>query len=494
MRHPHTIPHLSELISTLSEAGQLVDSSGQFENIEVTGVTDDSRRVEPGSMFVAVEGLAVDGHRFAATAVDAGARVVVCSKDLGSLTASDDLAVIRVRDSRVALGLLSHTFQGRPSAHLRLTGVTGTNGKTTTTWLVHHMLTKLGRETGLLGTIETRIGTRAATASMTTPAAPDLNAMLAEMVDAGCTDAVMEVSSHAIAQERIAGLDYAVAVFTNLTRDHLDFHGTWSNYLATKKRLFTSLPSEATAIVNADDDSASKVVDSTKAHRVSFGRTGHPTHRFKIASNDTSGLSLAIDGDTRRYRLAGTFNAYNLTAAYSVGRSLGFERTETLDALETAEPVPGRLERFTFDSGVTVFVDYAHTPDALKNALRAIKDTAPAQTTLWCIFGCGGDRDPGKRPEMGSIAEAVADRVVVTSDNPRKEAPEAILDDIRDGMERPERAEWIVDRREAIQFVGRSAASGDIVLVAGKGHEPYQVIGTDRVHFDDRMEVRQWFG
>jgi UDP-N-acetylmuramoyl-L-alanyl-D-glutamate--2,6-diaminopimelate ligase len=375
-----------------------------------------------------------------------------------------------------------------------MVGVTGTNGKTTTTWLVHHILTQVGRAAGLIGTIECRIGSTHTKALLTTPAAPELNEALSGMVDAGCSEVVMEVSSHALAQERVAGISFSVGVFTNLTRDHLDYHGTWTSYLDAKRSLFTGLSADATAIVNADDPASDRFTEVTKAQCVSFGTAGNSTHRFEIVDNRVDGLRVTIDGDTRRYRLVGGFNAYNLTAAYSVGVALGISETEVLDALETADPVPGRLERFTFDSGVTVIVDYAHTPDALKNALTAVKDIAPADATIWCIFGCGGDRDPGKRPEMGSIAEAYADRVVVTSDNPRNEAPDAILGDIEKGMERPEEAVWIADRREAIRFTGRSVASRDVVLVAGKGHEPYQIIGSNRVHFDDREEVMRWFG
>ncbi len=450
---------------------------------------------------MAIEGAVYDGHRFIQDAIRVGASAVICGRhpELDSVDAPDIATTARtpiivVKNTRRALGLVAHTFWENPSHRLRLVAVTGTNGKTTTTWLVHHMLTQIGRTTGLLGTIENRIGTLSHTAGLTTPSAPELNEMLSDMVDAGCTEAVMEVSSHALALERTAGIRFSAGVFTNLTRDHLDFHGTWTNYLNAKKSLFDRLDRSATAIVNSDDEAAAQMVDSTTVHCTSFGSQGNPTHRFTVIENRVDGLCVNIDGDTRRFRLVGNFNAYNITAAYSVGVALGYRKSDVLDALETAEPVPGRLEQFNFESGVTVIVDYAHTPDALKKALTATKDIAPAGSTLWCIFGCGGDRDPGKRPEMGSIAEVIADRVIVTSDNPRTEAPEAILDDIRDGMERPDRAEWITDRRDAIRFAGRSVASGDIVLVAGKGHEPYQVIGINRIRLSDREEVKRWFG
>jgi UDP-N-acetylmuramoyl-L-alanyl-D-glutamate--2,6-diaminopimelate ligase len=486
-----TILNLSRLLETLDAEDLIVRVLGSSVRFVVTGVTDNSRDVDPGAVFVAIRGQHFDGNQFIGDAVNRGARAVVTDSPMG--LELDGVTVIEVKDARAALAMLSHEIEGRPSDNMSLIGVTGTNGKTTTTWLVHHMLTEIGRKAGLIGTIECRIGTDVVPTRLTTPEAPALNRLLGKMVAAGCSAAVMEVSSHALSQKRVTGLRFTTALFTNLTRDHLDYHGTTTAYRQAKRSLFTGLAASATAIVNRDDPSANAIVEGTAATCLSFGTTDSATHRFNVIENRSDGLRLDIDGDTRRYQLIGGFNAYNLTAAYTVGVALGYARTDILDALETARPVPGRLEQFSFSRGVTAIVDYAHTPDALKNALTAIKDTAPAGSTLWCIFGCGGDRDPGKRPEMGSIAEAYADRVIVTSDNPRNEAPDAILDDIRDGMERPEEAEWIVDRREAIRFAGRSAASGDIVLVAGKGHEPYQVIGTKRIHFDDREEVERWF-
>ena len=483
---------LHMMLAELEERGLLVDPPAAASSIEISKLADDSRDVSPGSLFVAIAGTSHDGHLYIGQALEAGASAVVCE---GIPTAvSGDAPIFVVTDSRKALGALAHLYWGRPTEAIRAVGVTGTNGKTTTTWLIDHMLTSLGRKSGLIGTIENRFGDSAEPAALTTPGSIELNALLSRMREDGCTDVAMEVSSHALAQHRTEGLRFAAAVFTNLTRDHLDYHASWTDYFNAKRSLFESLDSDAYAVINADDELGQEVSRSTKATSLTFGTVSKADHRFHVVSNTVDGLGIDIDGDTRQFQLVGGFNAYNLTAAYTVGVALGYRAPDVLEALESARPVPGRLEQFKFQSGVTVVVDYAHTPDALKNALEAVKDTAPAHSTIWCIFGCGGDRDPGKRPEMGSIAEAVADRVIVTSDNPRTEAPEAILDDIRDGMERPERAEWIVDRSEAIQFVGRSAASGDIVLVAGKGHEPYQAIGGSRVHFDDREEVKKWFG
>jgi UDP-N-acetylmuramoyl-L-alanyl-D-glutamate--2,6-diaminopimelate ligase len=489
---PINITELGALVDRIEADGILVAVKGLTPGIHVSQVTDDSRTLQRAGLFVAVEGEVADGHRFIPEAIGAGAAAVICETLPESFPT--EIPIILVTNARRALGLVAHAFWCDPSDKFRLIGVTGTNGKTTTSWLVHHMLTEMGRTAGLVGTIETKIGRSMHPASLTTPVATELNRTLSDMVVAGCSEVAMEVSSHALAQDRTAGLQFSVGVFTNLTREHLDYHGSWTSYLDAKAKLFSDLDPSATAIVNSDDEAAVQMVSSTAAKCASFGSHGAPTHRFKIIENKADGISVNIDGDTRRYRLVGDFNAYNITAAYSIGVALGFPGSTVLDALETASPVPGRLEQFNFESGVSVIVDFAHTPDALEKALTATKDIAPAGSTLWCIFGCGGDRDPGKRPEMGFIAEAIADRVIVTSDNPRTEAPEAILDDIRDGMEQPDRAEWIVDRRDAIRFAGCSAASGDIVLVAGKGHEPDQVIGTDRIHLDDREEVRRWFG
>lgn len=453
-------------------------------------ITADSRRVTRGSLFVAVTGNEADGHTFIDDAVTRGAAALVVEKAPGGAVG---IPVVQVSDSRLALAMLSHTMAGSPSDKLRIVGVTGTNGKTTTAWLIHHLLMRAGRETGLLGTIESRFGSTRIDASLTTPGPVELSDFLSQMVDAGCTDCVMEVSSHALDQDRVAGIRYSAAVFTNLTRDHLDYHGTFDAYLTSKKKLFDSLEPDAPAVYNADDASAESVVADVVGPRYSYGMSSTADYSFRILDSGLRGLRLQLDGEERSFNLVGEFNAYNLSAAYGVGRALGFDRALVLDALADASPVPGRLEQIALPNDVTAIVDYAHTPDALENVLEAVRAASPAGSAIWCIFGCGGDRDRGKRPLMGGIAERLADYVVVTNDNPRTESPEAILRDIRPGMKRPDDAAWFVDRRDAIRYVAGQINPGETVVITGKGHETYQIIGRERIHFDDREEVRRWF-
>jgi UDP-N-acetylmuramoyl-L-alanyl-D-glutamate--2,6-diaminopimelate ligase len=459
------------------------------DDVQINRLCDDSRNVEPGSLFVAVSGTQADGHAFIPSAIERGAAALVVEKAIG---VPSSVPVVEVRDARMALAVLSHFMAGRPSDQLRIVGVTGTNGKTTTAWLIHHMLTHVGCETGLIGTIESKIGSKRVVATLTTPGPIELSNLLSDMVDAGCTDCVMEVSSHALAQHRVSGIRFSGAVFTNLTHDHLDYHRTWDNYLNAKKALFDGLESGAVAVYNADDPAGNRVVSDSSGMRYAYGRTAAAEFSFRILDSGLAGLRLEVDGEERSFNLVGGFNAYNLTAAYSLGRAFGYEKTVVLDALESARPVPGRLEQIQCLNGITAIVDYAHTPDALENVLHSVREISQPSTRMWCLFGCGGDRDRGKRPLMAEIAERLADRVIVTSDNPRTESPEAILDDIRAGMRRPEEAVWILDRREAIQYAGAHAASGDTVVLAGKGHEEYQVVGRERIHLDDHEEVRQW--
>lgn len=460
------------------------------DDSSITGLTDDSRKVTSGCLFVAVAGHEADGHAFIPSAVENGAAALVVERPPEQVPA---VPVVEVSDSRLALALLSHFISGRPSERLRVVGVTGTNGKTTTAWLIHHMLTEVGRMTGLVGTIETRIGTRRLAANLTTPGPIELSSILSEMVDAGCTDCVMEVSSHALVQHRVEGIRFSAAVFTNLTRDHLDYHESWDAYLNAKKSLFDGLDSEAAAVYNADDPSGERIVSDAAGARYSYGQSAGADYSFRIDESGLEGLTLTFDGETRSFNLVGGFNAYNLAAAYGLGRAFGYPKETVLDTLASASPVPGRMEQIHLPGGVVAVLDFAHTPDGLEKALTAVREIAGSDARLWCVFGCGGDRDRGKRPIMGEIAERLADRLIVTSDNPRTESPEAILDDIRTGMRHPENATWIVDRREAIRYAGTHAQPGDTVVVTGKGHEDYQIIGRERVHFDDREEVRRWF-
>lgn len=480
---------LRQLIETLG-ARRLVRTTSGDPGARLSAIFDDSRQVTPGSVFVAVPGATVDGHAYIGAAIEKGASAVVVEAGNQWIAQAP---VIEVSDSRLALAVLSHFMAGEPSEKLRVVGVTGTNGKTTTAWLIHHMLTEIGCTTGLLGTIESRIGTRRLAASLTTPGSIELSSSLAQMVDAGCTDCVMEVSSHALSQHRAAGVRFSAGVFTNLTRDHLDYHGTFDAYLEAKKLLFDGLDATAVAVYNVDDPSGTKVTSDTAAERFGYGKREEADFRFSVLDSGLGGIRLSIDGEDRSFRLVGGYNAYNLTAAYSLGRSFGYPKSSVLDALATADAVPGRMEQIEVAGGATVILDFAHTPDGLQSVLSAVREIVSDEARLWCVFGCGGDRDRGKRPLMGEIAERLADRVVVTSDNPRTESPDRILDDIRAGMRRPDRAEWIVNRRAAIQYAGAHAEPGDAVVIAGKGHEDYQVVGHERIPFDDREEVKRWF-
>ncbi|MDX1532051.1 MAG: UDP-N-acetylmuramoyl-L-alanyl-D-glutamate--2,6-diaminopimelate ligase [Rhodothermales bacterium] len=484
----------SRLLEPLRAAGLLVDAAGDTQT-PIDALAHDSRRVEPGTCFFAISGAQADGHLFLDKAVQHGATAAVCERppeaDLPGLA-----AVARVTDARAALAEAAGVFFGRPSQALRLAGITGTNGKTTTAFLLHHLLQSLGETAGLIGTVEVRIGAEALTATHTTPDALELNRLLRRMADAGCTACAMEVSSHALEQERVRGQRFAAAVFTNLTHEHLDYHGTFEAYRAAKAKLFDSLGADATAVVNRDDPNWDAMVGGTSARVVTYGAAsgaGPADVRFGILDNRLDGLRLRLDGAERRFRLAGTFNAYNLAAAYATARALGYAQPETLDALAEAPPVPGRLETIRAEGGPIAVVDYAHTPDALENVLRTVREMKPEGGRVLCVFGCGGDRDRQKRPVMGRIAEALADRVVLTNDNPRTEGPEQILREIQGGMERPDAAAVVTDRAAAIRQAVSESAAGDVVVVAGKGHETYQVIGRDTRHFDDREVVRQAF-
>lgn len=462
--------------------------------IEIQQVTADSRDVSQGTAFVAVRGTKADGHAFISDAVENGALLIIC--ETVPENASErfpETLFAHVTDSRVAIAEAAAALFGDPGDALRLVGVTGTNGKTTVAYLVHHLLDTLGSTTGLLSTIEVRTGGVTAESALTTPGPVELHQTLRQMVDQGCTACSMEVSSHALDQERVHALEYDIGIFTNLTTDHLDYHGSPLAYRLAKKKLFDELPADATAVYNADDEAGPQMVSDTAASTLAYGFTDDADIQSTILESTISGLRLNIDGHEREFQLAGRFNAYNLAAAYGAGRGLGYDAPSVLDALAEAPPVPGRFEQLHFDGAPTVVVDYAHTPDALKNILGAVRETMPGEADLWCVFGCGGDRDPTKRGTMGQIAEERADHVIVTSDNPRTEAPDAIMDDIRRGVHRPQEMTWIVDREEAIQAASDRAGPTDVVVIAGKGHEPYQIIGTEKRPFDDRDVARTYF-
>jgi UDP-N-acetylmuramoyl-L-alanyl-D-glutamate--2,6-diaminopimelate ligase len=471
----------------------LVAATGNLD-VSIDALAHDSRAVEPGTCFFALKGERADGHLFIDKAVQHGATAVVCESPPSATP--DGVALVTVTDSRAALAEAAAEYFRHPSRELRLVGVTGTNGKTTTAYLLHHVLTALGETTGLIGTIEVRIGDEVKATTHTTPDALALGALLREMADAGCTACAMVVSSHALDQQRVRGQRFAAAVFTNLSHDHLDYHGTVEAYRHAKATLFAGLDAGAVAIVNRDDAAWRAMVEDAAARTVTYGASGAGPAAdvpFEVEENAPDGLRLRLDGEVRRFRLAGAFNAYNLAAAYAVARALGHGKAEVLDALAEAPPPPGRLETIRAADGTVAIVDYAHTPDALDNVLRTVREMVSGAAALTCVFGCGGDRDRTKRPEMGAIAERRVDRVILTNDNPRTEDPAAILDEIRAGMNDPDAATVIPDRAEAIRRAVETAAPGDVLVIAGKGHETYQIVGTERRDFDDREQVRQRF-
>lgn len=485
---------LKKLTDRLEQKGLLTEVDLFDKDVMIGRLVNDSRLVGPDALFVAIKGDESDGHLFIDKAVENGAIAIVCETVPGDLkTRFPGTALVTVRNSRLAWAELSAAYFDDPARELALVGITGTNGKSTTAHLVHHVLETLGRPAGLVGTITYQVRAHRQEATHTTPDAFELSRLLHEMHEAGCVACTMEVSSHAIAQHRVAALSFDVAVFTNLTQDHLDYHRTFEEYLQAKKKLFTDLAPEATAVFNADDPSGADMVADSNARKLSYGQSSSADIRFEVLDKGVDGLVLRLDGLKGKYRLVGSFNAYNICAAYSAARALDLQSGDIVGALAVAPPVPGRFEQLKTAGGGLVIVDYAHTPDALRNVLKTARPIVPSGARLICVFGCGGNRDVDKRPKMGRIAEELADVVIATSDNPRTEDPESILHDIRAGLEKPERAFWIADRRGAIKKAAEIAAARDVVVLAGKGHETYQVIGTDKVPFDDHEVARELF-
>lgn len=487
--------NIKRLVSLLQDHNLAAKLVGPDITTNIERPANDSRKVGPNDVFVAIKGELFDGHLFIEKAVKNGAIAVVCEvMPEEAHVRFPGVAFIQVGNARAALAELAADYYSYPARSLDMIGITGTNGKTTTAFLVHHMLNALGHTSGLISTIEYRIGTQTREATHTTPDTLELNNLLQSMLDQACQACVMEVSSHALSQDRVRAIDYAAGIFTNLTQDHLDYHGTMDAYLEAKKILFDGLGPNSTAIYNQDDPHGNAIVADTAASKLSFGMFTRADIQGFIIKNALHGLELEIEGSARRYKLVGQFNALNLLAAYSTGRALGYERDEILEALEFAPPVPGRFEILKMHNNRYVVIDYAHTPDALENVLQTIRHTMNPDAVLWCIFGCGGDRDAGKRPLMGQIAERFADQIIVTSDNPRTEDPEQIIHDIQKGLQEPENALLITNRREAIQAAASQSSKGDVILIAGKGHETYQVIGTETLPFDDKKEAIQAFG
>ncbi len=464
-----------------------------FESLGIRSIETDSRKCTPGSLFVAVAGNAADGHKFISKAIDNGAVAVVYQNE-GSFEKRSGITYIKAASSRRALATLASRFYGDPSTKLNLVGVTGTNGKTTTATLLYRLFTSMGYACGLISTIANYVGSKKIHTEHTTPDPLELNALLAEMVASGCEYCFMEVSSHAVDQDRVAGLKFRGGIFSNLTHDHLDYHKTFAAYRDCKKAFFDSLPADAFALVNIDDANGEVMVQNCKAHIYRYSCTRMADFKCRLMEETMDGMQLTIDGTQVWTRFIGAHNAYNLLAVYAAAMLLGAGKDEVLTLLSAMKAVEGRLEYIKGGDNLTAVVDYAHTPDALENVLKTLRDAARGEYLI-CVFGCGGDRDKTKRPEMGQIAAKYADRVVVTSDNPRTEQPEDIIADIRAGMSAADRAKsvFITDRAEAIRSALIFAPKGAVILVAGKGHEDYQIIGTVKHHFDDKEVIREAF-
>ena len=489
---------LSELIQAI-EPLQVIGKT----DVNVHAIQFDSRKVEAGDLFVAQAGTAVDGHTFIPSCVEKGASVIVLDNSQYLADTKDGVTYVLVKNSEQALGLLAHQWYGCPSEKLTLVGVTGTNGKTTIATLLYEMVRAMGYKAGLISTVVYYVDGIAYPSTHTTPDALALNALLAQMVEAGCRYAFMEVSSHSIAQERIAGLQFAGAMFTNLTRDHIDYHKTFDNYRDTKKRLFDGLCKEAFAVTNADDKNGLVMTQNTRAKVITYSTQSMADHRGKILEEGFDGMLLSIDGQEVFVPLVGRFNVSNLLCIYSAALCLGFEKTEVLRILSALKPVNGRFETIHSPKGWTAIIDYAHTPDAVENVISTINEILHNQTLkpsnsqtakLITVVGCGGNRDKGKRPMMAQIAKRGSQQLILTSDNPRDEEPADILKDMTDGLTEDELRSTLVieDRAAAIQTACTLAQKGDVILVAGKGHEDYQIIKGVKHHFDDHEIVRKY--
>lgn len=466
---------------------------------EIDSICCDSRKVTRGSLFVAVKGFAADGHEYISRAIGKGARAVVYEDQeltdfQTSAMALEGVALIKVESSRKALAIMAANFYDNPSEKLTLVGITGTNGKTTTVTLLYRMFMALGYNCGLLSTIANYVGTKGTEAVNTTSDPITINSLLSEMVNAGCEYCFMEVSSIGVEQDRIAGLKFKAGIFSNLTHDHLDYHKTFAEYLRCKKLFFDTLPADAYAITNIDDRNGMVMLQNTKAQVVTYSCRSIADHTCRVMEQSFEGMLVKIDGREAWSRLIGMHNAYNLLAIYTTAVTLGTDPEEVLTAMSTLLPAPGRLENIRGPKDISVIIDYAHTPDALENVLSTLREIAP-ERQLICLFGCGGDRDKAKRPEMGKIAQKMADRIIVTSDNSRSERTTDIMADIKEGMDVSGRAKslFIEDREQAIRTAIMIADQGATILLAGKGHETYQITGTEKKHFDEREIVTDIF-
>ena len=462
------------------------------DKIEVAGLTYDSRTVSEGFCFFAVAGTAVDGHNFIGKAVEAGAKSVICQHIPAEMEECDCTFVV-VEDTNNAMGIIASNYYGNPSHELKVVGVTGTNGKTTIATLLYDLVQSMGYKAGLISTVVYKVGAKEIVSTHTTPDAIRLNAMMREMVDAGCEYCFMECSSHAIVQQRIGGLRFVGGLFTNITHEHLDYHKTFAEYIRAKKSFFDALPKSAFALVNADDRNGEVMLQNTKASRHTLSLQRMADFRAKVIEMMAEGMELRIDNKEVWVQFLGRFNAYNLLTVYGAAVLLGFEKEEVLAHLSMLRPVSGRFETITAQDGTTVVVDFAHTPDALDNIINAIEDIRNKGQRLIIVCGCGGDRDKTKRPVMGALAAKRGNIAIFTSDNPRTEDPEQILREMEEGVEAGDKYLKITDRNEAIKTAVMLAEPRDIILLAGKGHEDYQIIGTEKLPFNDKEVVKEFF-
>lgn len=463
-------------------------------NVEVNDVQIDSRAVKKGSVFIAVKGTKTDGHQFIDKVIEAGTTTIVC--EVIPVSIKDEITYVQVENSAEAVGYIAHNFFGQPSEKMKVVGVTGTNGKTTIATLLYQLFTSLGYKCGLLSTVENRIGNEVQPATHTTPDAVSLNRLLKQMLDENCSHVFMEASSHAIQQHRITGLHFAGGIFSNITHDHLDYHGTFDEYIRVKKSFFDSLPSDAFAISNADDKRGAVMLQNTNAKKHFYSLKTVAEFKGKILENNLTGLVMTINEQEVHFRMIGEFNAYNLLAVYGTAMCMNEDKDEVLRCLSLLKGAEGRFDYSTSkNEKVIAIVDYAHTPDALLNVLATIKKLKKGFESVITVVGCGGDRDKTKRPVMAEVACEYSDKVIFTSDNPRSEDPEQIIKDMEAGVSSAARRKYIsiVDRKEAIKTAISLAKPEDIILVAGKGHEKYQEIKGIRNHFDDKEVVEEMF-
>lgn len=483
------MPVLKEILKDI----EILQIAGDIST-EVNGLFIDSRKVNAGSVFIAVKGTTSDGHDFIAKAIELGAKVIVCEKI--PVEQNNSVVYVQVKDSAKAVGQMADAFYNEPSKQLKVVGVTGTNGKTTTATLLFNLFTGLGYKCGLISTVQNQIGDVVEVSTHTTPDAISIQALMARMVAADCTHVFMEVSSHAIHQRRIEGIRFAGGVFTNITHDHLDYHKTFDEYIHVKKSFFDGLPATAFALTNADDKRGMVMLQNTKAHKNAYSLKAPATIKGKVLENNLTGLVMTVDGYEAHFRLIGTFNAYNLLAVYGVAVLLGEDKMQVLSVLSNLQGAAGRFETYmSTNEKVLGIIDYAHTPDALINVLATINQLRVKGQQVITVMGCGGDRDKTKRPVMAQVACEHSDKAILTSDNPRSEDPEEILREMEEGLSisQKRKAIKITDRKEAIKTACILAQHEDIILIAGKGHETYQEIKGVKYHFDDKEVLTETF-